>query len=71
MMMHNPPHPGRIIAYYMTGRSVTDVAKHLEIARPSLSRVLNGRAGVSADMAIHLAEAFGTDPDMASIADTV
>jgi antitoxin HigA-1 len=64
MMMHNPPHPGRIIAYYMAGRSVTDVAKHLEVARPSLSRVLNGRASVSADMALRLAEAFSTDPDI-------
>jgi addiction module HigA family antidote len=64
MQMHNPAHPGRILAYYMANRSVTEVAKRLGVTRPSLSRVLNGKAGVSADMALRLAEAFGTEPDM-------
>lgn len=63
MRMHNPAHPGRILAQYMTSRSVTEVARHLGITRPALSRVLNGKAGISADMALRLAEAFGTEPD--------
>lgn len=63
MRMHNPAHPGRILGHYLTGRSVTDVARHLRITRPTLSRLLNGKAGVSAEMALRLAEAFATEPD--------
>jgi addiction module HigA family antidote len=62
--MHNPAHPGRILAYYMEGRSVTEVARHLGVTRPALSRVLNGKAGISADMALRLSEAFNTEADM-------
>ena len=61
MMMHNPAHPGRILAHYLEGRTVTEVAQHLGVTRAALSRVLNGKAGVSADMALRLAEAFGTE----------
>jgi addiction module HigA family antidote len=64
MQMHNPSHPGRILAYYLQDRSVTDVARHLGVTRPALSRVLNGKAGISADMALRLAEAFNTDPEL-------
>jgi addiction module HigA family antidote len=64
MQMHNPSHPGKILAYYLAGRSVTEVARHLRITRPALSRVLNGKAGVSADMALRLSEAFQTEPDL-------
>ena len=63
MQMHNPAHPGRLLAYYMQGRTVTEVAKRLGVTRPALSRVLNGRAAMSADMALRVSEAFGTDPD--------
>src|ERR1035438_6282769 len=63
MRMHNPAHPGKILANYLQGRSVTEVARHLGVTRPSLSRVLNGRAGISADMALRISEAFNTDPD--------
>jgi len=63
MQMYNPAHPGRILAYYIEGRSVTEVAKHLGVTRPALSRVLNGKAGISADMALRISEAFNTDPE--------
>ena len=63
MRMHNPSHPGMILAYYLQDRSVTGVAKHLGITRPALSRVLNGKAGISAEMALRLSEAFNTDPE--------
>lgn len=63
MRMHNPAHPGKILANYLAGRSVTEVARHLGVTRPTLSRVLNGRAGISADMALRLAEAFHTEAD--------
>jgi addiction module HigA family antidote len=62
-MMHNPPHPGRILKNEFEGRSITEVAKHLGVARVSLSRVLNGQAGISAEMSLKLAEALGTSPD--------
>ena len=64
MQMYNPSHPGRLLAYYLQGRSVTDVARHLGVTRPALSRVLNGKAGISADMALRISEAFNTDPDL-------
>jgi plasmid maintenance system antidote protein VapI len=43
MRMHNPSHPGRILAYYLQDRSVTEVVRHLGVTRPALSRVLNGK----------------------------
>jgi addiction module HigA family antidote len=61
--MYNPAHPGRLLAYYVEGRSVTDVAAHLGVTRPALSRILNGKAGISADMALRISEAFNTDPE--------
>jgi plasmid maintenance system antidote protein VapI len=42
MRMHNPSHPGRLLAYYLEGRSLTKVARHLGVTRPAISRVLNG-----------------------------
>lgn len=63
MRMYNPAHPGRLLAYYVEGRTVTEVARHLGITRPALSRILNGKAGISADMALRISEAFNTDPD--------
>ncbi len=64
MQMHNPAHPGRILAYYLEGRSVTEVAEHMGVTRPALSRVLNGKAAVSAEMALRIAEAFNSDPEL-------
>lgn len=64
MRMYNPAHPGRLLAYYIEGRSVTEVAQHLGITRPALSRILNGKAGISADMALRISEAFNTDPEL-------
>ena len=63
MQMHNPAHPGRILVHYLDGRSVTEVARHLGVTRHALSRVLNGKAGISADMALRISEAFNTKPD--------
>ena len=63
MRKHNPSHPGRLLSYYIQGRSVTEVAQHLGVTRPALSRVLNEKAGISADMALRISEAFNTEPD--------
>jgi len=60
--MYNPAHPGRILRQYLGELPVGQAAARLRIARTTLSRVLNGRAGISADMALRVAQATGTDP---------
>ncbi len=62
--MHNPPHPGRVLKEFLEGRSVTSVAGHLGVTRVALSRVLNGQAGISAEMSLRLSDALGTSPDL-------
>lgn len=62
--MHNPPHPGEILREWLEEVSVTEAAQHLGIARATLSRVLNGSAGISADMALRLQAALGTSAEM-------
>jgi addiction module HigA family antidote len=59
--MYNPAHPGRILRQYLGSLAVGEAAARLRIARTTLSRVLNGKAGVSADMALRVAEATGTE----------
>lgn len=66
MPMKNPPHPGRSIkdaCLDPLGLSVTAAAKVLGVARHTLSRVLNGQAGVSAEMAIRLEKAGWSNAD--------
>jgi addiction module HigA family antidote len=62
--MHNPPHPGEILREYLGDITVTDAAVKLGVNRVTLSRVVTGSAGVSADMAYRLGEAFGTSPEL-------
>jgi addiction module HigA family antidote len=61
--MYNPPHPGEILADTVLrpdgGLTVTEFAKRLGVSRVALSRVVNGRAAVSAELAIRLAAALG------------
>ena len=60
MRMHNPPHPGEVVREYLEELSVSAAAKHLGVGRVTLSRVLNGKAAISPEMAVRLAAAFGT-----------
>ncbi len=63
MQMHNPPHPGEILrelCLVPLELSVTDAAKALGVSRKTLSAVLNGRAGISPEMAVRLSIAFDT-----------
>jgi antitoxin HigA-1 len=60
MRMHNPPHPGTVLREFLGDIDVTGAAKHLKVSRAALSRVLNGKAGISADMSIRLSAALGT-----------
>ena len=66
MRMHNPPHPGEIIRKLCLeplDLSVTDAAAALGISRKTLSALLNGRAGISPEMAVRLSIAFGTSSE--------
>ena len=61
MNMHNPAHPGEVLREYLPeGLSVTDAAYHLGVTRVALSRILNCKAGISAEMDLLLADALGT-----------
>ncbi len=62
--MHNPPHPGAVLRQYLGGVTVTETALKLGVNRVTLSRVVTGKAGVSADMAYRLGEALGTSPEL-------
>lgn len=64
MRMHNPPHPGLVLRDYLGDTPVTTAAQHLRTTRVTLSRVLNGKAGISANMALRLASALGTSPEL-------
>jgi addiction module HigA family antidote len=62
MVMYNPPHPGeaiRELCIIPLGLSITEAAKGLGVSRKTLSALLNGRYGVSPEMAIRLSKAFG------------
>jgi addiction module HigA family antidote len=63
MKMHNPPHPGEVLwelCLEPLGLSVTDVAKALGVSRKTLSAILNGRTGISPEMAVRLSIALDT-----------
>lgn len=63
MKMHNPPHPGEILRELCLaplGLTVTEAARALGVSRKTLSGILNGRAGISPEMAVRLSLAFDT-----------
>lgn len=62
--MHNPPHPGEALREDVLpalGLTVTDAARQLGVTRPALSRVLNGRAAISPEMALRLEKWLGVE----------
>ena len=66
MPMKNPPHPGkavRVSCLEPLGLSVTEGAKVLGVTRQSLSNLINGKTGISPEMAIRLSKAFGSTPE--------
>jgi antitoxin HigA-1 len=66
MRMHNPPHPGEVLRELCLeplGLTVTEAAAALDVSRKTLSAILNGRAGISPEMAIRLSVAFDTTPE--------
>ena len=66
MKMHNPPHPGEILrdlCLKPMRLSVTRAAEALGVSRKTLSAILNGRAGISPEMAVRLSLAFDTSSE--------
>ncbi|HEX4808626.1 MAG TPA: HigA family addiction module antitoxin [Bryobacteraceae bacterium] len=64
--MKNPAHPGRIVrsaCLEPLGLSVTEGAKVLGVSRQTLTKIINGRSGISPEMAIRLSKAFGSTPE--------
>ena len=64
MRMYNPPHPGKAVREFLGKMTVTEAASRLGVTRVSLSRIINGTNGISAEMALRLAAAFGTSAEM-------
>ena len=61
MNMHNPAHPGEILRELIIeplGLTVTDVSRHLDVSRKTLSKVLNGRGAITPEMSVRLEIAF-------------
>ena len=66
MPMKQPAHPGRVVRHDCLeplGLSVTAGAKVLGVTRQTLSNVINGKSGISPEMAIRLTKAFGSTPE--------
>ena len=66
MSMFNPPHPGEIIRELCVeplNRTITELAKTLGISRKTFSALLNGRSGISPEMALRLSKVFGRSPE--------
>jgi addiction module HigA family antidote len=65
--MKNPPHPGRIVRQDCVeplGLTITEAAKALGVTRQALNNLVNGKAGISPEMAVRLSKAFGGSPEM-------
>jgi antitoxin HigA-1 len=65
--MKNPPHPGRIVrqdCIEPLGLTITHAAKVLGVTRQALNNLVNGKAGISPEMAVRVSKAFGGSPDM-------
>jgi addiction module HigA family antidote len=66
MGMHNPPHPGELIKEMCLeplGLSVTRAAESLGVTRKTFSMLLNGKSGISPEMALRLSKVFGRTPE--------
>jgi addiction module HigA family antidote len=62
-MIFNPAHPGEVLRDYLGEMSVSDAASRLGVTRAHLSRILNGHAGITANLSLRLSAALGTSPD--------
>ena len=66
MLMYNPPHPGEILKELCLeplGLTVTEAARGIGVSRKTLSSIINGKAGISPEMAVRLSIAFSTSSE--------
>lgn len=71
MMMNNPAHAGELIAEWLDGLkedgraiTVTELAERIQVTRPLLSRIIHGKAPLTADIALRLHDALGISADL-------
>ncbi|QAV70842.1 addiction module antidote protein, HigA family [Salinibacterium sp. UTAS2018] len=64
MSMQNPPHPGLLLEDYLGDVSLAEAARRLGVTRATLSRIRNGHASVTADMAVRLGILLGTSAEL-------
>jgi addiction module HigA family antidote len=62
--MHNPPHPGLLLEDYLGEVSLAEAARRLGVTRATLSRIKNGHASITADMAVRLGQLLGTSAEL-------
>jgi addiction module HigA family antidote len=65
--MKNPPHPGRVVrqdCIEPLGLTITQAAEVLGVTRQALNNLVNGKAGVSPEMAVRVSKAFGGSPEV-------
>lgn len=62
-MIFNPAHPGEVLRDYLGDMTIAEAAQRLRVTRAHLSRIVNGRAGISAAMSLRLSGALGTSPE--------
>jgi len=66
MRMHNPPHPGEILKGLWLnpmGLSITRVVAALGVSRKTLSKIVNGKSGITPEMTVRLSMVFGSSPE--------
>ena len=67
MLMYNPPHPGKVVKHALidgAGLTVTEAAKKLGVGRVTLSKIINGKSGISPEMAVRLSIILNTSSEM-------
>jgi antitoxin HigA-1 len=64
--MYSPSSPGELLKEFIGTRTIQEVAEHIGVTRATLSRIINGRNGVTVDVSIRLGEALNLSPDFFS-----
>lgn len=67
MLMHNPPHPGKIVKKALIealGLTITEASRQLGVGRLTVSNLIHEKAGISPEMAVRLSIALGTSSEM-------
>ena len=64
--MYDPASPGELLREFLGDTPVSEFAEHIGVARVTVSRILNGRTGMTVDLSIRLGEALGRSLDFFS-----